>query len=86
MAALDAERFLDHLPIFTLEGDEVTIERRPKKAMAGDSDAFQHRENEDTTRIDSVVVRPVDSSRDRIDCRDLACVTDVHDSVDHKRC
>jgi thioredoxin reductase (NADPH) len=26
MAALDAERFLDHLPIFTLEGDEVTIE------------------------------------------------------------
>ena len=26
MAALDAERFLDHLPIVTLEGDEVTIE------------------------------------------------------------
>jgi thioredoxin reductase (NADPH) len=26
MAALDAERFLDHLPIATLEGDEVTIE------------------------------------------------------------
>lgn len=26
MAALDSERFLDHLPIFTLEGDEVTIE------------------------------------------------------------
>jgi thioredoxin reductase (NADPH) len=26
MAALDAERFLDHLPVVTLEGDEVTIE------------------------------------------------------------
>lgn len=26
MAALDAERFLDHLPIVTLEGDEITIE------------------------------------------------------------
>ena len=26
MAALDSERFLDHLPIVTLEGDEVTIE------------------------------------------------------------
>jgi thioredoxin reductase (NADPH) len=26
MAALDSERFLDHLPVFTLEGDEVTIE------------------------------------------------------------
>jgi thioredoxin reductase (NADPH) len=26
MAAIDAERFLDSLPILTLEGDEVTIE------------------------------------------------------------
>jgi thioredoxin reductase (NADPH) len=26
MAALDAERYLDHLPVVTLEGDEVTIE------------------------------------------------------------
>lgn len=26
MAALDAERFLDHLPVATLEGDEVTME------------------------------------------------------------
>src|SRR5213080_688887 len=26
MAALDAERYLDHLPVATLEGDEVTIE------------------------------------------------------------
>jgi thioredoxin reductase (NADPH) len=26
MAALDAERYLDHLPVVTLEGDEITIE------------------------------------------------------------
>jgi thioredoxin reductase (NADPH) len=26
MAALDAERYLDHLPVVTLEGDELTIE------------------------------------------------------------
>ena len=26
MAALDAERYLDHLPVVTLEGDEVTME------------------------------------------------------------
>ena len=26
MAAIDAERFLDSLPVLTLEGDEVTIE------------------------------------------------------------